>query len=74
MLGTRAKFAPRFDLAPLRDIAAQARYVLVVNFAEVIDAEAANLPPATEPAPARSPWSTTATARTTSAARTASAA
>lgn len=68
MPGTCAELASRFDLAALGDIAAQAGGILVVDFADLVDAEAADFAAPTKPATA------TATTRSTSgAARPASA-
>jgi hypothetical protein len=61
MLGTRAQLAPWLDLAALRDVSAQARNVLVVDFANVVDAEAADLPPSAETATTTPAWSATTT-------------
>ena len=68
MLGAGAELAPRLDLASLGNVAAQARGVLVVDLADLVDAEAADLAPAAE-APA-----TAAAARPTAAARPAASA
>ena len=64
--GAGAELAAWLDLAALRDVASQARSVLVVNLADLVDAEAADLAP-----PAKA--ATAAPARSASAARTTSA-
>ena len=71
--GARAELAPRLDLASLRDVAAQARGILVIDLPDLVDAESADLAPPAEAAtttPTRSAsaawatraaWTTTAT-------------
>lgn len=71
MPGTRTELASRLDLASLGDVAPQARGVLVVDLADLVDAEAADFFPSTEPASAASAWSTSTTARAASAGRAA---
>ena len=64
--GAGAQLPARLDLAPLREVAAQARNVLVVNDLHVVHAERADLATrhiAATAAPARSPGSATAAAR-----------
>ena len=76
--GAGAELAPRLDLASLRDVAAQARGILVVDLPDLVDAESADLAPPAKAAtatPARSAPATraaraTATARTAPTART----
>jgi len=43
VLGASARLAARLDLGALRDVAAQAPNILIVNFTDVIDAEGADL-------------------------------
>jgi hypothetical protein len=71
--GAGAELAPRLDLASLGDVTAQARGILVIDLADLVDAESADLAPPAEAAtaaPARSA-SATRTAWATPAARTA---
>ena len=65
--GARAEFAPRLDLASLRDVAAQSRGILVIDFPDLVDAESADLAPPAEAATAASARSASATARATRA-------
>jgi len=68
MPGTRTELAAWLDLAPLRDIPAEARGVFVINFTDLVHAEAADLLAAAEAAAApparaagaRSAWSSRA--------------
>jgi hypothetical protein len=73
---TGAEFAARLDLASLRDVATQARSVLVVDLPDLVDAESADLAPPTEAAPSTSARYTSAAwaARATPATGTAPAA
>ena len=74
--GARAELAPRLDLASLGDVAAQARRVLVVDLADLVDTEPADLASPAKAA-ATTPTRSTSAARSTRAApatRTASAA
>ena len=68
--GAGAKLAPRLDLASLRDVAAQARGIFVIDLPDLVDAESADLAPSAEAAATTPPRSATAAARTTRAART----
>jgi hypothetical protein len=48
--GARAELASRLDLASLRNVAPQARSILVVDLADLVDAEAADFAPSTKAA------------------------
>ena len=61
MPGAGAELAAGLDLAALRDVAAQARNILVIDFTDVVDAEAADFAPSAEAA------ATAAAARATTA-------
>ena len=67
MPGARAKLASGFDLASLGNVAAQARGVLVVDLADLVDAEATDFAPSTEAATTATTRSTSTAARATSA-------
>jgi hypothetical protein len=67
--GAGAKLAPRLDLASLRDVAAQARGIFVIDLPDLVDAESADLAPPAEAA-TTPPRSAPAAARATRAART----
>ena len=68
MPGAGAEFASRLDLAALGNVAAQARGVLVVDLADVVDAEAADFAPSTKAAaPTAAARSASRGARATSA-------
>ena len=71
MPGTGAEFAPRLDLAALGDVAAQAWDVLVIDLADVVDAETADLAPPAEAAATAAAWPTPARTTRTAATRTA---
>jgi hypothetical protein len=59
VLGAGASLAARLDFSALRDVAAQAPNILVVNFSNVIDAEGADLPTRAEIATATAAtWAT----------------
>jgi hypothetical protein len=60
--GARAELSPRLDLTSLRNIAAQARGILVIDLPDLVDAKSADLAPPAEAA-------TTTPARSASAAR-----
>ena len=68
--GARAELAPRLDLASLRDIAAQARGIFVIDLPDLVDAESADLAPPAESATA-TPTRSASAARATGAARAA---
>jgi hypothetical protein len=75
--GAGTELAARLDLASLGDVAAQARGVLVVDLADLVDTESADLAPPAKAAtatPPRSPSAAARTARATPATRTAPAA
>jgi hypothetical protein len=68
--GAGAKLAPRLDLASLRDVAAQARGIFVIDLPDLVDAESADLAPSAEAAATTPPRSAPAAARATRATRT----
>ena len=67
MPGAGAELASWLDLASLGNVAAQARGVLVVDLADVVDAEAADFAPSTKAAATATARSTPPAARATSA-------
>ncbi len=76
VLGAGALLSPGLDLASLRDVAAQAGQILVVDLANVVEAEGADLPPrgvATSATATRSPATGPIVSATPAAARAAKA-
>ena len=65
MPGAGAEFAARLDLASLRDVAAQARRILVIDLSDLVDTESADLAPPAEAATAAPTRSASSTARAT---------
>jgi hypothetical protein len=68
--GARAELAPRLDLASLRDVAAQARGILVIDLPDLVDAESADLAPPAEAATAAPTRSASAAGATRAAGAT----
>lgn len=67
MPGAGSELPARLDLAPLADMAAKTRDVLVVHVVDVIDAERTDLAPRSVPPPTRPPPARAATWSTASA-------
>src|SRR5436190_24325354 len=66
----RAELAPRLDLAPLRDVATQARGIFVIDLPDLVDAESADLAPPAEAATAAPTRSASAAGATRAAGAT----
>jgi hypothetical protein len=66
--GASAELTPRLDFASLRDVAAQARGIFVIDLPDLVDAESADLAPPAEAA-AATPTRSASAARATRAAR-----